>query len=304
MKIIVTGSTGLIGSALVPFLKQQGHVIKRLIREKKGNEGEEVGFWDPDRQILDSTQLEGYDAIINLSGENISKGRWTDSKKERILASRVNATRLLASTIANMSIPPFLFISSSAIGFYGNRGNEDLNEKSSKGEGFLADVCQKWEKAADKAIQKGIRVVFLRSGMILSEKGGALKMMLTPFKIGLGGRIGSGDQYISWISLEDILNIIQFTLNQKSLSGPINAVSPNPVINKEFTKILGRLLHRPTFFPIPAFAARLVFGQMADELFLASTKVYPACLLTEGYQYSFPILEEAFKHHLRIPRGL
>ncbi len=298
MKIVVAGSSGLIGSELISFLQMEGHSISRLIRDRQRLVSREFGFWDPDKQVLNPLELEGYDAVINLAGENVSNGLWTKAKKARLLSSRVNATRLLASTLAAMKQPPPVWINASAVGYYGNRGDDSLDEQSGPGQGFLADVCRQWEKAAEPALDKNIRTVFLRTGVVLSDKGGALQKMLIPFKLGLGGCIGSGQQYMSWISLTDLVGAIQFALKTPQLKGPVNAVSPIPVTNREFTKILGSLLNRPTYFTVPTFAARLAFGEMADELLLASAKVYPAALLNAGYTFKYPTLTEALKEIL------
>jgi uncharacterized protein (TIGR01777 family) len=296
MKIIITGSSGFLGSELIDFLQRQNHKIKRLVRDQ-GIVADDIGYWNPAEHILDEDELQEYDAIINLAAENIF-GRWTKSKKQHILSTRVKSTQLLTDTLTSMSKPPPILINASAIGFYGDRGDEDLDESSSCGSGFLSEVCRQWEAAAFKASQKDIRVVCLRIGIVLSPKGGALKMMLPSFKFGLGGRIGSGKQYMSWVSIEDIKQIVQFSLVQKDVSGPINAVSPHPVTNQEFTEILAHKLHRPAFIPMPAFLPRWVMGEMADELLLASAKVYPSSLLKAGYKFRFSYLEQALTHLL------
>src|SRR6266566_4624603 len=230
-------------------------------------------------------------AVVHLAGENIAGGRWTAARKERILNSRVKGTKLIAETLGNLPQPPQVLVSASAIGYYGDRGSELLREQSPPGTGFLPDVCRQWEAATDAATRKGIRVVHLRTGIVLSGKGGALRKMLLPFKLGVGGKIGSGEQYWSWISIDDHCAAILHCIQASSLHGPVNAVSPSPVTNLEFTKALGRVLHRPTIFPLPALAARLVLGEMADALLLASARVEPAKLLGSRFVFEHKDLE-------------
>ena len=289
MKIAITGSTGLVGSALVPVLKKTGHDVLGLSRPSQ---------WDPDKGILDQRILDGIDAFIHLAGENIAAGRWTAAQKARIRDSRVKGTRLVAEAIAKMQKPPQVMISASAIGYYGDRGNEILREDSGPGTGFLPDVCRQWEAATDPATRKGIRVVHLRIGIVLSKNGGALQKMLFPFKAGVGGKVGSGRQYWSWISIDDVCSSIVHCIHATGLHGPVNAVSPAPATNLEFTKALGRVLHRPTIFPLPAFAARLVLGEMADALLLASTRVDPCKLLGSRFVFQHKDLEAALANLL------
>ncbi len=300
MRILVTGSTGLVGSALVPFLTTSGHGVTRLTRSKNfsgGKIGESVAYWNPNAKNMDSAALEGHEAVVHLAGENIA-GIWTQEKKARIRKSRVEGTRLLSRSLAELGKPPRVLVCASAIGYYGNRGDEILTEESESGEGFLAEVCREWEEACEPALEKGIRVVNLRTGLVLSPEGGALKTMLTPFRLGVGGTIGSGNQYISWISIDDMVGVIHHAINQENLEGPVNAVAPNPVTNREFTKTLARVLGRPSFFSVPEFALRILTGEMAEEMLLASTRALPRKLLDTGYKFRYPGLEGALRHLL------
>ncbi|MCH8221545.1 MAG: TIGR01777 family protein [Proteobacteria bacterium] len=296
MKILVTGSHGLIGSALIPFLTTGGHEVLRLVRNPNPATNEIP--WDPQAGVIDNEQLEGLDAVVHLAGENIASKRWNTAQKKRIRESRVHGTRLLSESIARLNDPPKVLVCASAVGYFGDRGDEELDEQSEPGTGFLADVCRDWEAAADPAREKGIRVVNLRFGVILSSAGGALAKMLLPFKLGLGGVVGSGKQYWSWIALDDVLGAILHVISNDDLNGPVNCVSPNPATNREFTKTLGRVLKRPTVFPLPAFAARLALGEMADELLLPSARVIPKRLQESGYEFQYPELEEALRHAL------
>ncbi len=295
MKILVSGSTGLVGSALVPSLSTAGHEVARLVRARGA--GSAIS-WDPARGVLDRASLEGFDAIVHLAGESIASGRWTAAKKTRIHDSRVTSTALLAGTIAGLSRPPGVFLCASAIGFYGDRGDAILTEDSPSGKDFLSRVCRAWEAASEPAAQKGVRLVRHRFGMILSPAGGGLAKMLPPFRLGAGGRLGSGRQFISWIAIDDVLGSLEHALTAGALAGPVNTVSPRPVTNEEFTKTLGRVLRRPTIAAMPAFAARLVFGEMADALLLASQRVEPGRLLASGYRFRYPDLEPALRHLL------
>ena len=295
MKILVTGASGLVGSALVPFLEAGGHEVARLGRSAPADGDVR---WDPDAGVLDAGALEGFDGVVHLAGENIASGRWTEARKRRIRESRVNGTRLLAEALAGLERPPLVLVSASAIGFYGNRGDEELTEGSPAGAGFLAEVCREWEAATEAAEGKGVRVVHARLGVVLSKDGGALAKMLTPFRLGAGGNIGNGRQYMSWITLHDTAAAIGHLLAAESAAGAVNVVAPAPVTNGEFTRTLGRVLRRPTLFPMPGFAARLAFGEMADALLLASTRVKPARLMESGYAFRHGSLEEGLRHVL------
>ena len=295
MKILISGSSGLVGSALVPFLTAKGHVVTRLVR----SQNQSGIFWDPSAGRINPKELEGFEVVIHLAGESIASGRWNTLRKQGIRESRVKSTQALAEALTHLAQPPKVFIVASAIGYYGHRGDETLKEDSSAGQDFLADVCQAWETATTPATVKGIRVVNLRFGVILSLAGGALAMMLPPFKLGVGGKIGSGKQYMSWIAIDDVLEIIQHTLTHPLLKGPINVVAPDAVTNEVFTKTLGRVLSRPTLLPMPAFAARLAFGEMADALLLSSQKVEPRALHKSGYAFHYPELEKALRHLLK-----
>ena len=286
MKIAVTGSTGLVGSALSRFLTEAGHEVIPLRRP---------AHWDIDKGTVDPAILRGVDGVVHLAGENIASARWTRSKKARIRDSRVKGTKLIAEAVASLDKPPNVLVSMSAIGYYGDRGNEVVTEESGPGQGFLADVCRQWEASTDAATRKGIRVVHLRTGLVLSRTGGALAKIILPFKLGVGGRIGSGRQYMSWISLDDLCGAILHCIQAGGLHGPVNTVSPSPVTNLEFTRSLGRVLSRPTIFPLPAFAARIALGEMADELLLASTRVEPAKLLSSRFGFRHKDLESALR---------
>jgi len=297
MIIAITGSTGLVGTALVNALEADGHSVRRVVRRPSGD-GAQAIRWDPAGGTIDAVGFSDVDAVVHLAGESVAAHRWSTSVKKEIRDSRVRGTKLLCETLAGLASKPTVLVSASAIGYYGDRGDERLNESSPPGSGFLAGVCQEWEAATKSARDADIRVVNLRIGVVLDRKGGALKSMLTPFKLGVGGVIGSGRQYFSWITLGDLVRVIQFTLSAAALSGPVNATAPQPVTNREFTKTLGRVLGRPTIFPMPAVAARLVFGEMADEMFLGGARVEPAALSTARFEFEYPQLEPALRHLL------
>ena len=289
MKILVSGSHGLVGKALLRSLTSDGHDVVRLERGVQ---------WHTDRGEMDANQLEGFDAVVHLAGESIASGRWTDEKKRAIRDSRVNGTALLSTTLSQLSRPPAVFLSASAIGYYGDRGDELLTESSPPGKDFLAGVCVEWENATRPAVEKGIRTACARFGIILDSHGGALSKMLTPFRMGIGGRIGDGKQWMSWIALDDVVKGLKFVILDQSINGAVNFVAPNPVTNAEFTKTLGRVISRPTLFPIPEFGARLAFGEMADALLLSSQRVEPGVLKDKTFLFSWPTLETALRNIL------
>ena len=294
MRIGVTGATGLVGSALLPVLEGAGHEAVGLRR----GAGDAAGppSWDPSTgRVAAGGPL---DAVVHLAGENIAGGRWTAARKARIRDSRVEGTGALCRGLAALDPRPATLVAASAVGFYGDRGDERLDESSPAGTGFLADVCQEWEAAAAPAREAGIRVVHLRIGIVLTPAGGALGQMLLPFKMGVGGVIGSGRQFMSWIALDDLVAAVLHAAVTDGLEGPVNAVAPNPATNAEFTKTLGRVLGRPTILPMPAFGARLAFGEMADHLLLGGARVEPTRLGETGFEFGYPELDGALRHLL------
>jgi uncharacterized protein (TIGR01777 family) len=294
-RILVSGVSGPIGAALVPSLTASGCNVTRLVRGAVTGDGQVT--WDP-AQPLRPESVSGFEAVIHLAGETIV-GRWTSAKKKHILNTRVQGTRTLSEALAKAPQRPRVLISASAIGYYGDRGDELLREESPSGKGFLPEVCRQWEAAAEPAADAGIRTVHPRFGLVLSPDGGALQKMLLPFRLGLGGKIGSGRQWWSWIDVQDLVGALQHILKSDFLSGPVNVVAPNPVTNAGFTKTLAAVLSRPAIFPMPGFAARLAFGQMADELLLASQRVEPAKLLRSGYAFKHSELKKALEDILK-----
>jgi hypothetical protein len=298
-RILVSGVSGPIGTALLPSLRASGWSVARLVRGQGGgktHDSDQIA-WDPAIQ-LSSAAVSGFDAVIHLAGESIF-GRWTDAKKGKIRESRVAGTMNLAQALAGAEEKPKIFLSGSAIGYYGNRGGELLREESAPGTGFLAQVSQQWEEATLPAVQADIRTVHLRTGVVLSAKGGALKAMLTPFKMGVGGRIADGQQWLSWIDVQDMVGAIHHILKSDLLQGPVNMVAPKPVTNADFTKTLASVLSRPAILPMPAFAVKTVFGEMGEELLLASQKVEPGKLISSGYPFRFRDLRGSLESILR-----
>ena len=295
MNILIAGASGLIGTALSLHFKQAGHHVYPLIR---GDESHPFS-WRPEKQSINLNPDIALDVVINLAGPSVADKRWTERRKSEILQSRIMATTLLSNTLINLDHPPQLFVSASAIGFYGPRDDSVVDEKTENGTGFLAEVSRQWETATENAEAAGIRTVCTRFGIVLSTDGGALAKMLTPFKLGLGGVIGSGQQYMSWISLNDVVGAIDFLLSNKQVSGPINLVSPNPVTNYEFTRTLGKVLSRPTVLPMPTWLCRLMFGEMANEILLTGAKVMPTRLTEVGYSFKDANLDQALSSLLK-----
>jgi uncharacterized protein (TIGR01777 family) len=301
VKIAMTGSTGLVGTAVAERLRDAGNELVRVVRRDPGA-GERAIRWDPSAGRIDAAGFEGVDAVVHLAGENIASGRWTASRKAAIRDSRVKGTRLLCEALAGCAVPPKTLVCASATGYYGDRGDAVLTEESSPGTGFLADVCREWEAAtAAAAARKGLRVVVLRFGVVLAPKGGALARMLPLFRSGLGGVLGSGRQYVSWIALDDIAGIVLHALSREDLRGPVNAVAPRPVTNREFTEALAGLLSRPALLPVPAFALRLALGEMADALLLSGCRVACRRLEETGYRFLHPEVRGALRHLLDRP---
>jgi hypothetical protein len=296
VKVIVTGSHGLIGGELVARLTHAGHQVTRLVR---GQAGPAEARWDPAAGTIETEKLEAHDAVVHLAGVGIGDHRWTDDHKRAVLDSRVQGTSLLARTLAGLSAPPKVLVSGSAVGFYGDRGDEELTETSPAGTGFLAEVVEAWEAVAAPAADAGIRVVRSRTGVVLTSKGGALKRQLLPFKLGLGGRLGTGRQWLSWVSLKDEVAALMHVIASDQLAGPVNLTSPEPVTNGEFTTTLARVLHRPALLPVPTPALHALFGrEMVKEMMLSGQRVLPAALQSSGFEFSHPGLEDALRHSL------
>jgi hypothetical protein len=295
MKIAVSGASGLIGSALLSALKADGHEVLRMVR-RKPTTPVPVVYWQPNGAV-DPLALDGIEAVVHLAGESIGE-RWTPEKKQAIRDSRGPLTHKLAHSLAHGKMKPKVFLSASAVGYYGDRGDEVLKEDSAPGKGFLTEVAQEWEKGTQLATQAGIRTVCMRMGVVLSPEGGALKKMLTPFRMGVGGRLGNGRQWMSWVSLEDVVGAFRHVLTTDPLSGPVNVAAPNPVTNAEFTHTLGKVLKRPTVFPMPAFVVKTIFGEMGEALLLASQRVLPVKLQQSGYQFKHTNLEAALRDML------
>jgi uncharacterized protein (TIGR01777 family) len=297
MKILVTGATGLIGVALQKSLREKGHDL--LLASRKEPKDSSYIQWDLENGFADPERLEGIEAVIHLAGESISALRWTDEKKKAIRDSRVLGTRNIVDTISELKERPSVLVAASAIGFYGDRGDEELVETSKPGKTFLAEVCREWEVESRRAEDSGVRTVLLRTGIVLSKDGGALGTMLTPFKLGLGGVVGGGKQWMSWISLDDHIAVINYVLENESVRGAVNSVSPNPVTNEEFTKVMGEVLYRPTFIPLPEFAVHLAFGEMGEALLLDSIRVMPKRLEDAGFEFKFRDLKKAIENAVK-----
>ncbi len=293
-RVLVSGSTGFLGTALVAVLKEAGFSPARLLRSQRSFP-EETFPWNPAESRLDPAHLEDFEAIIHLSGENVADGVWTRDKKHKILQSRIDSTRLLVEGLRRVSKKPAVLLCASAIGWYGNRGTEILPESEPCGRGFLADVAREWEKEACRAKEYGIRVIKLRLGLVLDSYGGALPRILTPFRLGLGGPLSDGSQYVSWITLRDTLNAILFLMTSTKVEGPANLCAPGPVTNAEFSTQLGKALNRPALIPTPAFALKLSLGDMAKELLLSSIRAEPKALLDQGFEFQDPKIEGAFQ---------
>lgn len=296
MKIIVSGASGLIGGSLTADLRAAGHQVVQLVRRQTGG-GAHTASWDPARGKLDAAVLAGADAVVNLNGRNVGDSRWTTSFKNELWSSRIQPTETLASAIRDADPAPRVLVNASAIGYYGDRGEEELEESSPQGSGFLADLSAAWEEVALSAASEATRVVAIRLGMVLG-RGGALARMLTPFKLGIGGPIGSGSQWWSWVAMEDVIGAVRFAIDRDEVQGPVNVVSPHASRCREFAHALGRVLGRPSSMPLPAFAARLAFGEMADALLLASALVRPSALDGHGYRFRAPELDDAIRRAL------
>jgi len=298
LSVAISGATGLIGEALAALLSTGGHRVLRLTRGDSSPSNADSVIWDPERGVAAPSRLEGLDAVVHLAGENVGSGRWTRGKRQRIRDSRIEGTRRLIGSLRTLERPPGAFVCASAIGYYGDRARETVDEGSDRGEGYLATVCEDWERVAASAADLGSRVAHLRFGVVTSPLGGFLPRMLPPFRAGLGGVVGSGEQFVSWISLDDAISAVLHVLMSEEVEGPVNVCAPNPVTNRELTRTLGRVLRRPTIAPLPAPAARLAFGQMAEETLLASTRARPGRLLETGYVFRHPRLDEALLHQL------
>ena len=291
MKILVSGSTGLVGRQLVHRLQKEDHTVIRLVRQRS----KEGVLWNPVTGEVDVQGMEGYDAVVHLAGENIAEGRWTPAKKQRIRESRIEGTRLLCQALAGLQKPPHTLISASAVGFYGNRGDERCDESSASGSGFLAETSIAWEETTHAAADAGVRVTLPRLGIVLSKKGGALAKMLLPFKLGLGARLGSGSQYMSWISERDLTELLVYLILDSSLEGPVNAVAPHPVTNREFTKTLAKVVSRPACFAAPELVLKIVLGEMAEEMLLSGAHVISSKLVNTNFKFQDPDLESALR---------
>ena len=299
--IVVSGASGLVGSRLVPHLRSRGHRVSTLVRNQAAGDGEIA--WDPDTGKIDASTLAGVTGVIHLSGVSIAGGRWTASRKETILKSRVQSTDLLARTIAGLDQPPAVMISTSAVGYYGDAGDRQLDESAPAGEGFLAEVCKSWEAAANPARAAGIRVVHPRLGVVLAREGGVLNLIAKVFRLGIGGNLGNGRQYFPWIAIDDLVSVLERAITDPTLEGPVNAVAPQQTTNAEFTRAMCAALHRPTIMAAPAFMIKAVGGELAEELLLASQRVVPARLEAAGFTFALPTIDVALGHELAPGAG-
>jgi uncharacterized protein (TIGR01777 family) len=299
-RVAVTGASGLVGCEVCRALEETGMKVVRLVRRTADPSKDEV-YWNPASGDIDAAGLEGVQAVVHLAGENVGAGRWTPERKEAIAHSRIEGTRLLSEALAGLDKRPHTLISASAMGYYGDRGADWVDEDAAPGEGFLAGVAQKWEAATQPAAEAGIRVVCLRIGLVMSAEGGSLSRMLKPFKLGLGGRFGSGEQYVSWVSNLDLARAVLFLLERPDVSGPVNGVAPNPVTNAQYVATLGHVLKRPTLLPVPRAAVKLMFGEMGESLLLKGARINPKRLLDAGFTFTYENLESAIRGHLEIP---
>jgi len=297
MRILITGASGLIGTALQRSFDEIGHEL--LLASRKEAKDSQHIQWDVEKGFSEPERLEGVDAVVHLAGESVFGLSWSDAKKKAIRDSRVDGTRSVVEAISKLKARPNVLVAASAIGFYGDRGDEEMTESSAAGDTFLAEVSKEWESEARRAEDAGIRTVLLRTGIILSKDGGALGTMLLPFKLGIGGVVGSGKQWMSWISIDDHIRVINYAIEYENVRGAVNSVSPNPVTNGEFTKTLGEVLYRPTILPLPSFAVNMVFGEMGDALLLASTRVVPKRLEDAGFEFKYPELKTAIEHAVK-----
>jgi uncharacterized protein (TIGR01777 family) len=297
MRILITGASGLIGTALQRSFKEKGHEL--LLASRKEAKDSQHIQWDVEKGFSEPERLEGLDAVVHLAGESVFGLSWSDAKKKAIRDSRVDGTRNIVEAISKLKARPNVLVAASAIGFYGDRGDEEMTESSAAGDTFLAEVSKEWESEARRAEDAGIRTVLLRTGIILSKDGGALGTMLLPFKLGVGGVVGSGRQWMSWISIDDHVRVINYAVENENVRGALNSVSPHPVTNEQFTKTLGEVLYRPTILPLPRFAVSMVFGEMGDELLLASMRVLPKRLETAGFEFKYPDLKSAIEHAVK-----
>jgi len=297
MRILITGASGLIGTALQRSFDEIGHEL--LLASRKEAKDSQHIQWDVEKGFSEPERLEGIDAVVHLAGESVFGLSWSDAKKKAIRDSRVDGTRSVVEAISKLKARPNVLVAASAIGFYGDRGDEEMTESSAAGDTFLAEVSKEWESEARRAEDAGIRTVLLRTGIILSKDGGALGTMLLPFKLGIGGVVGSGKQWMSWISIDDHIRVINYAIEYENVRGAVNSVSPNPVTNGEFTKTLGEVLYRPTILPLPSFAVNMVFGEMGDALLLTSTRVVPKRLEDAGFEFKYPELKTAIEHAVK-----